>query len=197
VRREGTIARWTQSGNHCGGQIHASARALARIAVTAALLTVVLEPWALRRSFFTATNPKHFLLGTRPVADGTVNSPHHDLIYHGGNLATARSAVETKPACISSMGAEWATGFTTPDRHGRSTLGKTLQNYVNSFHGERGGSRGRRAAQYCERPAGTDELRRASGADYVTNPKKQLKGRLDDPTPVPDDIITLGSPRIS
>ena len=30
------------------------------------------------------------------------------------------------------------------------------------------------------------------GAGFVTNPKKQLKGVWTDPTPVPDDIVTLG-----
>src|SRR5436189_117519 len=32
----------------------------------------------------------------------------------------------------------------------------------------------------------------AGGGGFVTNPKGQLKGVWTDPTPVPDDIVTLG-----
>jgi serine protease len=47
--------------------------------------------------------------------------------------------------------------------------------------------------QYCRNvPAGATSCAGIPGADYITNPKKQLKGIWTDPTPVPDDIITLG-----
>src|SRR6266851_2331735 len=47
--------------------------------------------------------------------------------------------------------------------------------------------------QYCRNvPAGATSCAGISGADYMTNPKKQLKGVWTDPTPVPDDIVTLG-----
>jgi serine protease len=47
--------------------------------------------------------------------------------------------------------------------------------------------------QYCRNvPAGVTSCAGIPGADYVTNPKNQLKGVWTDPTPVPDDIITLG-----
>jgi hypothetical protein len=47
--------------------------------------------------------------------------------------------------------------------------------------------------QYCRNvPAGTTSCAGIPGADYITNPKRQLKGVWTDPTPVPDDIVTLG-----
>jgi len=41
-------------------------------------------------------------------------------------------------------------------------------------------------------PVGTTSCAGIEGADYVTNPKHQLKGVWTDPTPVPDQIVTLG-----
>jgi hypothetical protein len=47
--------------------------------------------------------------------------------------------------------------------------------------------------QYCHNvPAGTTSCAGIPGADFVTNPKHQLKGVWTDATPVPDDIVTLG-----
>jgi hypothetical protein len=71
---------------------------------------------------------------------------------------------------------------------------KTLQNYVNSFMANVGGSAWAGVqTQYCRNvPAGTTSCAGIPGADYITNPKRQLKGVWTDPTPVPDDIITLG-----
>ena len=54
---------------------------------------------------------------------------------------------------------------------------------------------GRADAVLPQRPGRDDQLRRHPGADYITNPKHQLKGVWDDPTPVPDDIVTLGPRR--
>jgi hypothetical protein len=47
--------------------------------------------------------------------------------------------------------------------------------------------------QYCRNVlAGATTCAGAPGAEYITNPKRQLKGVWTDPTPVLDDIVTLG-----
>jgi serine protease len=67
-----------------------------------------------------------------------------------------------------------------------------LQNYLASFFGNLGGSPWANIqTQYCNQLlAGSTSC--VGGAGFVTNPKKQLKGVWTDPTPVPDDIVTLG-----
>ena len=51
---------------------------------------------------------------------------------------------------------------------------------------------GRPDAVLPQRPVGTTSCAGIEGADYITNPKHQLKGVWTDPTPVPDEIVTLG-----
>jgi hypothetical protein len=141
------------------------------------------------------TNPKHFFWAPGQSPTGTVNSVTNDIIYHGGNLGDGAIGVETKPAVyLVYWGTEWANGFTTPDDNGALYSSKTLQNYVNSFMGNVGGSPWAGVqTQYCRNvPAGTTSCAGMAGADYITNPKRQLKGVWTDPTPVPDDIVTLG-----
>jgi hypothetical protein len=139
------------------------------------------------------TNPKHFFwAGTTPDPNAMTN----DLIFHGGNVGTANPiGVETKPAIyLIYWGTEWADGFTAYDSNGTAYSSKTLQNYVNSFFSNVGGSKWADVqAQYCRNvPAGVTSCAGIPGADYISNPTKQLKGVWTDPTPVPDDILALG-----
>jgi hypothetical protein len=165
------------------------ARAVAVFA--AAIVTVVAGTGSVGASTAT-TNPKHFFwAGQTPSADALSN----DVIYHGGSAGIGAIGVETKPAVyLVYWGPEWAAGFTTSDVNGAPYSSKTLQNYVNSFFGNVGGSPWAGVqTQYCRNvPAGTTSCAGLAGADYVTNPKHQLKGVWIDPTPVPSDIVTLG-----
>src|SRR6185312_5763075 len=171
------------------------ARAVARIALVAALVAAVAGAVGASSASATNTNPKHFFWAPGQSPTGTVDSLQNDIIYHGGNLGDGAIGVETKPAVyLVYWGTEWADGFTTPDDDGTLYSSKTLQNYVNSFMANVGGSPWAGVqTQYCRNvPAGVTSCAGIPGADYVTNPRKQLKGVWTDPTPVPDDIITLG-----
>jgi len=139
------------------------------------------------------TNPKHFFWGstTPPSPDALTN----DIIYHGGSAGPGAIGVEIKPAVyLIYWGPEWATGFSVTDVNGRTFSSKTLQSYLNSFFANVGGSPWAGVqTQYCRNvPAGTTSCAGIPGAQFVTNPKHQLKGTWTDPTPVPDDILTLG-----
>ena len=139
------------------------------------------------------TNPKHFFWGstTPPSPDALTN----DIIYHGGSAGPGAIGVEIKPAVyLIYWGPEWATGFSVTDVNGRTFSSKTLQSYLNSFFANVGGSPWAGVqTQYCRNvPAGTTSCAGIPGAQFVTNPKHQLKGTWTDPTPVPDDIVTLG-----
>jgi hypothetical protein len=141
------------------------------------------------------TNPKHFFWAPGQSPQGTVDSVANDIIYHGGNAGPGAIGVETKPAVyLIYWGPEWASGFTTNDAAGKSYSSKTLQTYLNSFFANVGGSAWAGVqTQYCRNvPAGATSCAGVAGADYVTNPKHQLKGVWTDPTPVPADIVTLG-----
>ncbi len=140
----------------------------------------------------TLTNPKHFFWAGQ-TADP--NSLSNDIIYHGGSAGSGAIGVETRPAVyLVYWGAEWAHGFKTPDSNGVLYSSKTLQNYVNSFFANVGGSRWAGVqTQYCRNvPVGTTSCKGITGAQYITNPTGQLKGIWTDPTPVPSDIVTLG-----
>lgn len=140
-------------------------------------------------------NPKHFFyaLGQDPTASAT-DSLQNDLIFHGGNAGPGAIGVETKPAVyVVYWGSQWAgAGFQTADSDGRLYSSKTLQSYVNTFFSSVGGSAWAGIqTQYCNGvlPGSTSCV---GGTGFVTNPTHQLKGAWTDPTPVPDDIVTLG-----
>jgi hypothetical protein len=140
------------------------------------------------------TNPKHFFWAQGefpPSPDALTN----DIIYHGGNAGPGAIGVQVKPAVyLVYWGTEWAQGFTTPDTNGKLYSSKTLQSYLNSFMDNLGGSPWAAVqTQYCRNvPAGSTSCAGVEGAEYVTNPKHQLKGVWTDPTPVPDDIVASG-----
>jgi serine protease len=139
-------------------------------------------------------NPKHFFwangtANAQAVADQAAN----DLIYHGGNAGSGAIGVQTKPAVyLIYWGQEWKDGFQTADTDGTLYSSKTVENYVNSFFGNVGGSPWANVqTQYCNGvlPGATSCV---GGTGFITNPKNQLKGVWVDPTPVPSDIITSG-----
>src|SRR5947208_2172910 len=138
------------------------------------------------------TNPKHFFwAGQTPTADQLSN----DIIYHGGSAGPGAIGVEIKPAVyLVYWGPDWVQGFSVPDVNGQTYSSKTLQSYLNPFFSNVGGSPWAGVqTQYCRNVlAGTTSCTGVPGAEFVTNPKHQLKGVWTDPTPVPDDIVTLG-----
>ncbi len=165
-------------------------------AMAAVGLSVVMQPAATMADTSAITNPKHFFWAKgQPNPSGIVASQANDLVYHGGNAGQGAIGVETSPAAyLVYWGPQWATGFTTPDTNGTPYTSATLQNYVNSFFKNVGGSPWDGVmTQYCKNvPIGTTSCAGIAGARYVSNPPHQLKGVWTDPTPVPDDIITLG-----
>ena len=140
------------------------------------------------------TNPKHFFWAPGQSQD-PVNAAANDLIYHGGSAGPGAIGVQAKPAVyLVYWGTEWAQGFKTADTNGTLYSSKTLQNYLNSFVAGVGGSPYAGVqTQYCRNvPAGTTSCAGIAGAQFITNPRSQLKGVWTDPTPVPDDIVASG-----
>src|SRR5689334_2277428 len=121
-----------------GGCMRVKLMAIAVIAIAAAAVFGV--PGA--SSGTSLTNPKHFFWAKgQPDPSGTATSTANDLIYHGGNAGDGAIGIEKKPAVyLVFWGAEWASGFTTPDSDGKLYSSKTLQNYVESFFSRVGGS---------------------------------------------------------
>ena len=167
-------------------------RLLLTLAVVA---TVVGVAGASTASTDSLTNAKHFFFGESVSAQSAANSLQNDLIWHGGNAGPGAIGVETNPAVyLIWWGPQWATGFQTADTNGKLYSSKTLQTYLNTFFAGVGGSPWAGVqTQYCRGvPVGTTSCTGLAGAEYVTNPKHQLKGVWTDPTPVPSDIVTLG-----
>jgi len=171
-------------------------RSIVRAAVLLAAVIAVAALCAQTASSSTPglTNAKHFFWAPGQNPQGTVaDSAQNDLIYHGGNAGAGAIGVETTPAVyLVYWGPDWATGFDTADSDGKLFSSKTLQNYVNSFFGNVGGSPWAGVqTQYCRGtlPGSTSCV---GGTGFVTNPKRQLKGVWTDPTAVPADIVTLG-----
>src|SRR5262249_37816528 len=142
----------------------------------------------------TPLNAKHFFWAAGDP-QGTVNSLQNDVIYHGGSAGPGAIGIQKTPAVyLIYWGTEWANGFTTPDTDGKLYSSKTLQTYLNTFMANLGGSPWAAVqTQYCRNvPVGTTSCAGIAGADSIGNPKHQLKGVWTDPTPVPDQIVTLG-----
>jgi hypothetical protein len=111
----------------------------------------------------------------------------NNLIYHGG-------LVETVPAVyLVYWGTEWQQGFSFTAGSFTYT-NTTVQNYVNSFFNNVGGSPWAGVqTQYCQGISiASFSCAGQTGAQYVTNPSGQLKGTWTDPTPVPATIVTTG-----
>jgi serine protease len=166
----------------------AARRGLAVAAATASVLIgAATAPGAV-------TNPKHFFWAAGQSSPDP-GAAANDLIYHGGNIGTAPIGVEVKPAVyLVYWGTEWANGFTTNDSDGKPFSSTTLRAYMNAFFKGVGGSPWAGVqTQYCRGvAAGTTSCAGLPGAQFITNPKNQLKGTWVDATPVPSAIVTLG-----
>ncbi|MBV8597640.1 MAG: hypothetical protein JO017_02350, partial [Actinobacteria bacterium] len=141
------------------------------------------------------TNAKHFFWapGQGLDAQTTANSAQNDLIWHGGNVGSGAIGVEQKPAVyLVWWGPQWAQGFQTADTDGKLYSSKTLQNYLQTFFANVGGSGWANIqTQYCNNTfVGATSC--VGGSGFVTNLTHQLKGVWTDPTPVPSDIVALG-----
>jgi hypothetical protein len=169
--------------------------ALRRSAVLAAVVALVgVLGVANASSGAPLTNAKHFFWAQGQAdPSGLANSAANDLIYHGGNAGSGAIGVETNPAVyLIWWGPDWASGFQTSDTDGSLYSSKTLQSYLQSFFTNVGGSPWANVqTQYCSGAlVGSTNCLGATG--FVGNPKHQLKGVWVDPSPVPDDIVTLG-----
>jgi serine protease len=172
-----------------------SARFFALALAIAAFVAVAFGASAASSDTAPLTNPKHFFWAPGQDPQGTADSLTNDIIYHGGSVGPGAIGVETTPAVyLIYWGTEWANGFTTPDTDGKLYSSKTLQSYLNSFFTNVGGSPWAAVqTQYCRNvPAGTTSCAGIPGAQFITNPKHQLKGVWTDPTPVPSDIVAYG-----
>jgi hypothetical protein len=144
---------------------------------------------------YAQTNAKHFFW-----APGQPNTPNpsslaNDLIYHGGNAGPGAIGVENRPATyVIFWGPDWANGFTTADAKGQVFSSQQLQTYVTSFLTNLGGtSWDAIPTEYCNNiAAGNTSCANITGANFVTDPRKQLKGVWTDTTAVPSDIVALG-----
>jgi len=164
------------------------------IAALMAFVSVIGTQAAAPASTSGLTNAKHFFWAPGQNPAGTVaDSTSNDLIWHGGNAGAGAIGVEQRPAVyLVYWGSQWASGFETADVNGKLYSSKTLQNYVDTFFKNVGGSPWANIqSQYCNvLLAGSTSC--IGGAGFITNPTHQLKGTWVDPTPVPDDIIALG-----
>ncbi len=165
-----------------------SALGLLLLAFVCTLVLICSPAWA-------ATNAKHIFWAPNQPNTPSPGSLANDLIYHGGNAGPGAIGVETKPATyLIFWGPAWANGFTTADANGRVYTSQQLQKYVTAFLSNLGGTSWAAIQnEYCRNvPVGTTSCADVAGADYVTNPRNQLKGVWTDSTPVPDNIVTLG-----
>jgi len=141
-----------------------------------------------------SADAKHFFWASGQAnPDGIVASASNDLVWHGGNAGAGAIGVEQKPAVyLVYWGKEWADGFQTADTDGTLFSSKSLQNYVNAFFQNVGGSPWANIqTQYCNVVlVGSTSC--VGGSGFIANPKNQLKGVWTDPTPVPSDIIASG-----
>jgi hypothetical protein len=162
------------------GSARSLAPALAALALASAA-AVVLGASASTSAASTLTNPKHFFWAPGQSLQGTVDATANDLIYHGGNLGSGAIGVETNPAVyLIYWGQEWGSGYTIADTNGTLYSSKTLQNYVNSFFADVGGSPWAGVqTQYCRGVLVGSTSCAGTAGDVITNPKHQLKGVLE------------------
>jgi hypothetical protein len=135
----------------------------------------------------TIVNGKQVMWGSGQGYPSTSQASANNLIYHGG-------LVETTPAVyLVYWGPAWKSGFSFAHA-GFTYTQKTVENYLNGFFGNVGGSPWAGVqTQYCDN---VDPLVFSCAgqplAQYVTNPTGQLKGTWVDPSPVPANITTTG-----
>jgi hypothetical protein len=171
------------------GSILSFARARGLAVLTAALGVLVLSPPVAQASVAglpPVVNAKHVMWGAGQGYPSTQQASTDNLIYHGG-------LVETVPAVyIVYWGPEWQQGFSF--KQGTFTYtNSTVKRYVNAFFGSVGGSPWAGVqTQYCQNIDPGFSCVGQPFAQFVTNPRNQLKGTWSDPTPVPAEIVTTG-----
>jgi serine protease len=162
--------------------------------LVAALVALGLGLGAASAHSGTTIGVKHFFW-SQQASTPTSDQLQNDLLYHGGNVGDGAVGVLTKPsAYLIYWGTEWSQGFTTADTDGKTYSSKTLVNYLNTFVKNLGGSPWMAVqTQYCRGiAAGSATCAGDPNAQYIQNPKGQLKGVWIDPAPVPDAIIANG-----
>ena len=133
---------------------------------------------------YALTNAKHFFWSQGQDPQGTADALQNDIIYHGGTAGPGAIGVQVKPAVyLVYWGTEWSTGFTTPDTDGKLYSSKTLQNYLNTFMANLGGSPWAAVqTQYCRNVP--DRARRAAPASRApsTSRTRRTSSRASGPT---------------
>jgi hypothetical protein len=134
----------------------------------------------------TVVGSKHVMWADGQGYPSLSQASANNLIYHGG-------LVETVPAVyIVYWGPEWTQGFSA-QAGGFTYTSATIRNYINSFFANVGGSPWAGVqTQYCQNIDPGFSCAGQSYAQYITNPKNQLKGVWLDPTPVPANIVATG-----
>ena len=143
----------------------------------------------------TPSPDKHFFWGEgsnpNPPSPASLAS---NLFSHGGT-------VEVHPSVyVVFWGPKWQTGFTATgtkseaNPNPRTYTNKDAMRYVTRMFQNIGGSTWNGVqTQYCQNvPAGTFDCSQYPLAEYITNPRNELKGVWIDPSPIPDPIITTG-----
>lgn len=134
----------------------------------------------------TVVNGKHVMWGAGQGYPSTSQVSANNLIYHGG-------LVETTPAVyVVYWGSEWQQGWST--KIGSLTYtNRTIENYVNTLFARVAGSAyAGLQTQYCQNIDPGFSCPGQPFAQYVTNPRNQLKGIWHDGSTVPQDVLTTG-----
>jgi hypothetical protein len=131
-------------------------------------------------------NGNHMFWSVGAVTAASSEVGANNLIYHGGLVE------ETPAVYVVYWGPTWQSGFSF--QHGGYTYTQsTVMNYVQSFFNSVGGSAWAGVqTQYCDNITVGFSCAGQLTAQYVTNPKHQLKGTWVDPSPIPSDIATTG-----
>ena len=158
---------------------------VALVALMLAFATIALRP--IGTAADTGLSP---LVGVDHVlwpAGLTQQANANNLIYHGG-------LVETPPSVyLIFWGPEWSSGFSRT-AGGQTYTQKTVENYIKTYFGNVGGSPyAGIQTQYCQNiSAPSFDCAGNLYAQYITNPKAQLKGAWVDSSAVPSTIVTTG-----
>jgi hypothetical protein len=163
------------------------ARLIALLAISVGVILLSMSVAQAATKLPPVVNGKHVMWGAGQGYPAATQVSANNLIYHGG-------LVETVPAVyLVYWGTEWQQGFSFTQGSFTYT-NATVQNYVNSFFTNAGGSAWAGVqTQYCQNISlGSQSCSGQPGAQFVTNPTGQLKGTWTDPTPVPAQIVTTG-----
>ena len=164
-------------------------RRTTRLAVACALVALAAATAAATAS----ADAKHMFWGQGTGLAPDPNAIANDLIYHGGSAGAGAIGIQKAPAVyLVYWGPSGRTASPPPTPTGSSTRARRSRTTSTRSSPTLAAARiraSRRSTAAASRPARRAARRRA---DYITNPKHQLKGVWTDPTPVPADIVTLG-----